>query len=251
MCLQIKLQFLLLNIALSLYANYLLLLLKQQIDELVALDQQIQAFLTWVSQKSSAMPTTYKLVIVRAFYFDLALTRALALVGGTLDLARAFNRHLTCNLEPHLALDLALDRVLGLDQVVELTHNPHLVFELVIERALAYARVLNPKLNQALQLLKQQLPDSSRDGNLFMLWWSTHRGTWTEQLRTVMIEYRHLGYNWQLSNQQQEALKYYYDSNCLLVDCLNSDRYMSSTVREEIENTLLLPLAEILPSSTN
>jgi len=32
--------------------DYLLQLMKQQIDKLVACDQQLQAFLTWVSQKS-------------------------------------------------------------------------------------------------------------------------------------------------------------------------------------------------------
>ncbi len=71
-----------------------------------------------------------------------------------------------------------------------------------------------------------------------------------------MIKYRHLGHDWQFSNQQRDALKQYYDTNSLLLDCLNSNlalakylptaaRYVISTVREEIEKTLLLPLAEI------
>lgn len=51
------------------------------------------------------------------------MARALGLVGGTLDLARAFNRTLTCNLERHLALDLALDRVLGLGRGVIMNHS--------------------------------------------------------------------------------------------------------------------------------
>jgi hypothetical protein len=37
----------------------------------------------------------------------------------------------------------------------------------------------------------------------------------------------------------------YYDANELLVACLNSGCLVSNRVREEIEETLLLPIAEI------
>jgi len=39
----------------------MLQLIKQQIDELLAKDQQLQVFLSWVSQKSSTVPTEKKL----------------------------------------------------------------------------------------------------------------------------------------------------------------------------------------------
>ena len=241
MCLQIKPQLLLLNVALLLHTDYLLLLMKQQIDQLVAQDSQLQAFLAWVNQKAQTVPSAYKPVIVRAFYVDLAIARNLAVVGGTLDLALAFNSHLTCNLECQLALDLALDRALGLDLVVELTREPTKVFERVLLRALAHARAIDPELERKLQLLKQQLPDNAYDTNQFQQWWSAHSGAWTEQLRSVMIEYRHIGHDWPFNNQQLEVLKHYYDANCCLVDCLNIAGSMTKKVREEIEKTLLLP----------
>ncbi len=195
MCLQIKFQLLL--VALLLRTNYLLLLMKQQIDDLVALDKQLQAFLAWVSQKSQTVPTAYKLVTVRAFYFDLAYARALVHVGGTLDLALAFNSHLTCNLERQLALDLSLDRALGLDQVVELTSDPTKVFECVLERTLVYARTLDSEIVPALQLLKAQLPDRALDKKQFLKWWEAIARSWTNQLRSVMIEHRNIGHDWQ------------------------------------------------------
>lgn len=232
-------------------ADYLLQLMKQQIDDLLAQDEQLQAFLTWVSQKSRDVHADYKPVTVRAFYFDLALSRALALVGGTLELARAFASTLTCNLECSLALDLALDRALALNQVVDLTLNPNLVFERVLERTLAHARTFDPMLERTLQQLLEQLPNFGRDRKKFKHWWSTHGQNWTEQLRSVMIEHRHLGYNWQFSAQQRKALKQYYNANQLLVDCLNSNFYVTRKVREEIEATLLLPIAEISPLFTN
>jgi hypothetical protein len=49
----------------------------------------------------------------------------------------------------------------------------------------------------------------------------------------------------QLTDKQWEVLKQYYDANTLLADCLNSDCIVSAEVREEIEETLLLPIAEI------
>jgi len=72
-------------------ADYLLKLMKQQVDRLLASEPELQAFLSWVSHKATAVNSPYQQVTVRAFYFDLDLSRALNLVGGTLDLARALN----------------------------------------------------------------------------------------------------------------------------------------------------------------
>lgn len=76
-------------------------------------------------------------------------------------------------------------------------------------------------------------------------WWQENEQAWRNQLRAVMIEHRNIGHDWQFSDAQKERLKQYYDANKLLVDCLNSDCYISRSVREEIEATLLLPIAAI------
>jgi predicted NACHT family NTPase len=68
---------------------------------------------------------------------------------------------------------------------------------------------------------------------------------WVKEMRVVMIEHRNIGHDWQFSDSQKERLQQYYDANKLLVDCLNSDCYVSREVRQEIEETLLLPIAEI------
>ena len=56
-----------------------------------------------------------------------------------------------------------------------------------------------------------------------------------------MIQHRDIGYDWQFSDEQKALLRQYYDANKLLVDCLNSDCYVSREVRQEIEKSLLLP----------
>jgi predicted NACHT family NTPase len=224
-------------------ADYLLQLMKQQIDQLLAADEQLQAFLTWVSKKSRAINTVYKLVIVRAFYFDLDLARILELVGSTLDISRAFDRNLTRNLDSNLALDLALDRNLALNRVLKSTLNPISVLNSVITRAINHARLIDLELEQLLQQLKKQIPDPDTNLKEFQLWWNN--GDWIEQLRTIMISKRNFGHDWHFSNQQQEALKQYYEANVLLMECLNSNCYVTSRVRQEISETLLLPLTEL------
>lgn len=88
-------------------------------------------------------------------------------------------------------------------------------------------------------------------------WWQSKSKEWIESLFSV-INYRNLGYAlnypifgvWdeerrlikQFSEQQEELLKQYHEANRLLVDCLNN---ASDTVRSHIEDTLLLPIAEI------
>jgi predicted NACHT family NTPase len=56
-----------------------------------------------------------------------------------------------------------------------------------------------------------------------------------------MIEHRNIGHHWQFTEEQRQKLQHYYIANKLLVDCLNSDCYVTREVRERIETTLLLP----------
>lgn len=48
---------------------------------------------------------------------------------------------------------------------------------------------------------------------------------------------------WHFSDEQKKLLDQYYNANKLLVDCLNSDCYVSREMRQEIEDTLLLPVS--------
>lgn len=225
-------------------ADYLLRLIKQKIDKLLAEDVQLQAFITWVNQKSESVSVSYKPVIVRAFYLDLAIARCLNAFASSLDLARLLDRNLTRDIERNLALDLAIDRTLAFDQIVERSLEPYRVFENVLDRVIPYAYNTQPTLGQKLQQLKDIVP-SSKDKKQFLKWWKANGIAWTEQLREVIIFERNMGHKWQLSEQQKKTLKQYYDANQLLVECLNSNYYVTRAVRSEIENTLLFPSTEI------
>ncbi|MEH2328162.1 NACHT C-terminal helical domain 2-containing protein [Nostoc sp.] len=101
------------------------------------------------------------------------------------------------------------------------------------------------ELQRSLQELQELIPDLDRDKKKFDKWCQFNSQAWIKQLREVMIKYRNIGHEWQFSNEQKKLLQQYYDANKLLVDCLNSDCYVSREVRQQIEDTLLLPIAEI------
>ena len=133
-----------------------------------------------------------------------------------------------------------------LTKLLSLPISPTQVVERVLERANSHARAFDPMLERALLQLVEQLPSKARDReNLQAVGGQPTVRLGPEQLRAVMIEYRNIGHNWQFSDQQRDALKCYYDANQVLVDCLNSCWDVAQPVREEIENTLLLPIAEL------
>jgi predicted NACHT family NTPase len=214
-------------------SDKLVLGMKQKIDEILAQDEKLQEFLGWVEGKSSCVETPYKPAAVRAYYLaldstlDNALARAL---DNALDnaLARALA------LDNALALDLALDSIFGLD----LNRN----FYIALALALA---IKLPDLQKSLQQLKDRLPDFSEKHHNFEHWWKANGQDWTKELRAIMIQYRNIGHDWQFKEAQKKLLQQYYDANRLLVECLNSDCYVSRKVRAEIEASLLLPIKSL------
>lgn len=235
-------------------ADYLLQLMKQRIDSLLAADGKAQQFLMWVSKKSLGVEVAHKKpAAIRAFYYNLARDRhpqrhPCRYRDTELIYALDEQLYILLKLGNIRALDVGLDDILALacDRAIELdlTYYPYAfkgAFFLACERAL----MLEPKLGQALQELKQQLPDLDSNEWRFKQWWEANGRAWAKRLRAMLIEHRNIGYDWQFSNEQKKLLKQYYDANKLLVDCLNSDCYVRREVRQEIEDSLLLPVAEI------
>jgi len=252
-------------------ADELMRLIKARIDELLERDEKLQQFLIWMHEKARSVEFSYKPAAVRAFY--LYLDRALYLdrdLTRVLDLARvldhaldhALDRALDLTHEHALALTRVLDRARTLDRNLALDRNldraldlardlakaldRNLPLDLARARNRALARDLYSELQLTLQELKDELPAASQENrDQFRTWWNTNGQVWTEKLRARMIEHRKTDHNWQFSQKQKRLLQQYCDANLLLVNCLNSDCYVSREVREEIEETLLLPIEEI------
>ena len=243
-------------------AGDLLMLMKDKTDVLVASDEKIQQFLSWLNQKALSVKVAYKPAALRAFYLvralDLDLARALArdldldsalALARDLDSARA--SALDLGLDSALDSDLdsarALTRALDLDSALARASASANANARALARALALALALarEAELQHPLQELKAQLPNlnnSEESKKIYLEWWQVNGQNWIKRLNTVMIEQRNIGHDWQFTQPQLELLSQYYYANKLLVDCLNSAYYVSHVVRQEIENTLLLPI---------
>ncbi|MHC5596186.1 MAG: NACHT domain-containing protein [Nostoc sp.] len=232
-------------------SDEMLQIMKQKIDLLVADDEKSQNFLTWLHQKSSSVSTHYKAAAVRAFYFvcvERSLHHAFVYTSGY-DLEYALVGNMA--FDPDLALDEFLFSTVAcvneLDFAFEHSLNDALdhahAFAIAFDEAVDL--VVDPKLKQVLQKLKKQLPPIDSNSKKFRDWWQVKGKVWGQQLRDMLIKYRNIGYDWQFNEQQKELLQQYYDVNKLLVDCLNSATYVTPRVRQEIEETLLLAIADI------
>lgn len=186
--------------------------------------------------------------LISAFHTSLAINKYhifISIISESKELA--LDRYLV------LALNLAcnLDRAFNLEFIRHRSSNninssfstkyiTTLNEELfqILEYAYTYAKDKNFK-NSIYQLKKQiyQIFENRQKNHLNL---KNNRQSWINKLRKLMIEYRNIGHNWQFNDAQIKLLQSYYDANKLLIDCLNSDCYVSREVKQEIENTLLL-----------
>jgi predicted NACHT family NTPase len=219
-------------------ADELLQLMKQQVDALVSADETLQPFLSWVSEKSLEVKTPYKPAAIRAFYLALALPPNHRLASDQ-TLALAIDRNLAGNLGGDLALDLALVHALGVALALtpELAYNRMSALRLALDlNHLTGVEVINDSLKQ----LKNQLPNPDANQETIKQWWQGNGQDWASQLRTVMIDHRNIGHKWHLSEASQHLVEQYANASQLLVECLNSNCQLTPTVRQTIEERLLL-----------
>lgn len=249
-------------------ADELLLLIRQKISKIIndhEKNEKVQIFFTWVNQKSLLGDFPYKLSAVFSVYFILGLNHDFAFelnfdlafildpeLGRALNLefvlSSNFNSDQFCNFNNarNLNLDRALASVLAFSLTYDISDN--LDFIDVVNHFLDRSLKLNLEFElEQLHQLKNQLPRKEKLDD----WWKDKGQAWTEELKSIMIKGRNIGHDWQFSQEQKELLKQYYDANKLLLDCLNSCREVSDKVRQEIEDTLLLPSAEIEKRKNN
>jgi predicted NACHT family NTPase len=264
--------------------DYMLQLMKKKVDRLVASDQKLQQFLTLINQKSLSVEAPYKLAAVRAFYLTLSsnlhfssrFNSTINLLGFDLAYALGFwfssnfidppnldhapdvdldlNLWRTLNFAFDLNYDIDIDLAVTIDLSLE-TLNYDLAINLALDRfrkldraltdALTSTLISDSQLQQSLQQLKDQLPESEGNRELFWQWRQANGTAWTEQLRAVILQHRNIGHDWQFNEQQKQLLKQYYDANKLLVDSLQSGCSVSDAIRKEIKETLLLSITEI------
>lgn len=240
-------------------ADELLRLMKKQVDEFIASDERLQEFLYWMFQKFRSLSPPYEpLAYRRAYYLDMRFYNSLEFTPYSMhEVVQAFNFSRALNpafdqtfnqsLEPeqavHQTLEVNLDFLINLsfdsDQIRSLEQADLLNCFRDQIRDIGYSQV--PEKLQSLQQLENQLPDTDLTG-----WLTANGQAWTENLRTTsLVGSWNISQGWQFSKEQDKALKQYHYANNLLVACLNSSCNVSPELHQEIEDTLLLPIAEI------
>ncbi|MEA5580872.1 NACHT domain-containing NTPase [Nodularia harveyana UHCC-0300] len=240
-------------------ADDLMQLMKHRIDELISTDEQLQNLMKWVKQKSYLATVPYPPAEVRGVFLSLIknfildrrsnftdlpriLAFDLALIGTSdSDFYQAFNRLISGIIIQGLSFEVTIffeeKKIRAArqqsDTIIHNNFDSNLDFYL--------ERNPSPELQILLDNLKSEIPPREKDSEAFQKWLITDGKVWTERLRVIMIEHCNIGHDWQFNEAQKILLEDYYYANKLLVDCLNSDCYVSREVRQEIENTLLLP----------
>jgi hypothetical protein len=182
---------------------------------------------------------------------DLILARPL---GCDLDLSlsRVLVNTLDCDLD--LNLSRFLVNTLGYSDkpIIDLTPDIVRFFNAWLSQSAFYESKnidyalefdINPQLEQILHQVKKEIRtiNSFEDRKTMNIFFN-------KKLRELMMKYHDIGYDWQFSKDQGELIKHYGNDSELLADCLNSAsiaKTITTEVRSHIEETLLLPIAEI------
>ncbi|WP_313954934.1 NACHT domain-containing NTPase [Nostoc sp. FACHB-145] len=220
-------------------ADDLLLAIKQKINSLAVKNAKLCGFLTWLEKKAASANALYHPSGVRAFYFTLALPSEHPLARNQ-DLAILLDHQLAGNLAEDLALDLALIHALTVSLGITADIFSVRFSALSLALDLKHLLVNQPHLQTSLQELKNQLPLPSQGREVLKLWWQANGKEWTEALRTLMINTRQIGHNWQFNQQDLHHIQQYWNANKLLLDCLKSAADISPNLRNSLETTLFL-----------
>jgi predicted NACHT family NTPase len=239
-------------------ADDLLLEMKKAIDAMLAKDNKLQEMLVWLKEKAISIKAPYNLPAVRAFYFDCAFSLAFALsripsdisialaISRALDMSLDYARRFSLPLSLSHSLDIALDHSLFLDisTALSLDISTALSFPNALASVIASInaqKIGDESLYSSLQALKERLPDVNAPCEVRENWWQQNGKQWFKDFCQSTIKHRNIGQDWQFTSEQRELLQQYSAANKLLVDCLKSKCCISREVRQQIEDTLLLP----------
>ncbi|WP_324235757.1 NACHT domain-containing protein [Okeania sp.] len=248
-------------------ADEFLLLMKDKIDNLLAQDEILQSFLNWGHQKASSIKLPLKAANIRAFYLELEEdcayddTMRAGIYSKFVDELLEFRYIDTDELKNYFIYYYSsadyhtFNNYIVLDKkfqslFTDAYYGNYSVLSEDIESILNFD--LEPNLEYSLQHLKNKLPNYQQDEQNMNEWWKINGYNWIQELRDIMMAYRNIGHDWQLTQEQMqfneekiELLQKYYDANELLIECLMSDYFVTREVRNKIEEELFLPIAEI------
>ncbi|MGB3206762.1 MAG: NACHT domain-containing NTPase, partial [Crinalium sp.] len=229
----------------------LLKLMKQLIDNLIASEDKLQNFLTWLSEKFNLIVPPNKRAALCSRYLELILYQSLEFTPSSLfkvlqafDLTRTldpfnpmFDQTVNEFAEPEQLADQCIDIDANLDFIINTPPDSKQILSLESGDFEQFKQSLHQRLTtgflekiQRLQELENQLPKTDINE-----WLESQGQDWIDQFRSVLIPDCNIVQDWDFNNTQKKLLQQYRDANLLLMNCMNSGCKVSSEVRQEIE----------------
>jgi hypothetical protein len=248
---------------------------KQVIDYSIA-NEELQNFSTWIQEKSS-LKERQKSAAMRAFYLAMSLDLIgiiaclpyLEIMLGFAELRSQLHIDLSNqtsrreNLFTSLHISSSRASPYGPEFLQAGTNiNIALSFSMTFKLLNLYEERVSPFTSACSSGLVRTLDGDFRDDLTHIVndiktigftsidrlnaWWSINGDAWTEKLSNIITEYRDLIEELQcLNDEQQQTMRKYNDANVFLVELLKIENAASQEVRQEIEDNLLLPIAEL------
>jgi hypothetical protein len=232
-------------------AGYLLTLMKNEIDIMIAGDPLIQKILNWVNQSADRVEMPFKQPAIRAFYLKYAYEIALA-NSPTLKSDRLTDFNLKKDvITPILDNEIDLNLVEGACLLGSRLHeannrlrsrrdDPQFAIDVINNTD---KRMIHLLAIPDLERIKQNLPNP-KEGESFKNWWSASGKSWNESLFSI-TQHPNINHDFKFDNQEAKNFKRYYNANAFLIECLYSDCYIDVNTRKTIEERLFIPLANL------
>ncbi len=231
-------------------ADYLIKLIKNEIDKIVEKNENISLFLAWLNDKSASIKSKQDISNLKAigqvFYFNLIVKES------AIAKQRKVSKDLLLDSDLIKVLNYCLEiqkSILKFNNLSSKTKKKQIRVRLEknyksiipsVDRCINDS--IDTQLQEQLADLKVKLPNELE---ISERWWMENLKPWTEHFRTIILETRNIGHDWNFTKSEINALKEYYDVNKLLAKCLKEDCYVSREVREEINMSTLLPMDKI------
>jgi predicted NACHT family NTPase len=232
-------------------ADRLAMQIKVEIDQLLAADEHLQKYLNWVFLKAKLVESPYKQAAIRAKYSNISLdwetcghlaSKLSEIIdpsreGGELD--KFFVE------EPILTLDSMLRYVLKMvNMAIDGEYNVTWALQDILKKIVQYFPAFHDDFKSVQPILIADFTNSDKDVGFWENWWQDHGNFVASQLKAATIKHRDIGHNWCFTKEDADKLQKYYHANILIASCLQIDNFTPFR-RKEIEETILLPIAEI------
>lgn len=110
----------------------------------------------------------------------------------------------------------------------------------LFESIIKFSEIYQSNLLESLIQIKNKLPQLDTNSEKIIHWWE-NGDLVLEDFRDWIVEHRNIGNQEEIIEEELKVILRYYQTNKLLIDCLNQSK-VSPEVRAVIEDNLFLPL---------